>query len=105
MSAHPVGEIGLVDPMPLLDLPRAGKFLVLPDAVRHDNAPFTRGSAIRAPFSMIGWSVCILPKFKSGNGAVVHLVRTVSQAHGAHVGVVLRQACILGDPGAAKGLD
>src|SRR5215472_12955027 len=44
---------------------------------------------------MIGRSVCILPKFKSGNGAVMHLVRTIGQAHGAHVGVVLGKARIL----------
>src|SRR6476661_5731542 len=49
--------------------------------------------------------VCILPKFKSGNGAVMHLVRAIGQAHGAHRGVVARQARIVGNAAAAIGLD
>src|SRR3954465_6678868 len=52
-----------------------------------------------------GRSVCILPKFKSGNGAIVHLVRTVGQPHGAHRSVIARQSRIVGDAGGAVGLD
>jgi len=47
------------------------------------------------------WSVCILPKFKSGNGAVVHLVRPVGQPHRAHRRIVPRQAGIVGNAGGA----
>src|SRR5262249_42037575 len=50
-------------------------------------------------------SVCILPKFKSGNGTVVHLVGTVGETHGAHRRVVARQPRILGDAGATKRLN
>src|SRR5579871_1076172 len=48
IRGHPLGEIGLVDPVPLLDRPRAGKFLVPPDVVRHDDAPspFVRHSGL-----------------------------------------------------------
>ena len=37
--AHPAVEAHLIDPMPLLDGLGAGKLLVFPDAVGHDDAP------------------------------------------------------------------
>src|SRR5271169_1431028 len=49
--------------------------------------------------------VCILPKFKSGNGAVMDLVRPVGEPHRAHRGVVPRQPRIVGDAGCAECLD
>src|SRR5258705_11647045 len=52
-----------------------------------------------------GRSVLILPKFKSGNGAIVDLVRAIGQAHGAHRGIVARQPCVIGNAAATIGLD
>jgi hypothetical protein len=39
MFAHPPLEAALVDPVPLLDRFGAGKFLVVPDAFGHGDAP------------------------------------------------------------------
>src|ERR1700676_5002030 len=50
-------------------------------------------------------SVCILPKFKSGNGAVMDLVRPVGEAHRAHRGIIPRKAGIVGNAGGAERLD
>src|SRR5207245_4802810 len=65
-----------------------------------------RGSAFLwvLPFLM-GRSVCILPKFKSGNGAIMDLVRPVGEAHGAHRCLVARKARIVGNAGGAERLD
>ena len=41
--AHPAVEGDLIDPMPFLDGPGAGKFFVVPDAVGHDDAPLFLG--------------------------------------------------------------
>src|SRR5438445_343280 len=62
-----------------------------------------RGSAFLwvLPFLM-GRSVCILPKFKSGNGAIMDLVRPVGEAHRAHRGVVARKARIVGNASGAS---
>src|SRR5438876_12303152 len=60
----------------------------------------TAERALRSlPFLMR--SVCILPKFKSGNGAVMHLVRTISQAERTDMGIIPRQAGLAGGSAAA----
>src|ERR1700676_3691392 len=50
-------------------------------------------------------SVCILPKFKSGNGAVMDLVRPVGEAHRAHRGVVPCEPGVVGYTRGAERLD
>ena len=50
-------------------------------------------------------SVCILPKFKSGNGAVMNLVRTVGKTQRANAGIGLGKASVVGDAAAAPRLD
>src|SRR3979490_736282 len=49
--------------------------------------------------------VCILPKFKSGNGAVMDLVRAVREAHRAHRGVIARKTGIVGNAGGTERLN
>ena len=49
---------------------------------------FLAGAPIRKLPLVRSGSVCILPKFKSGNGAVMDLVRTVGEPHRAHRGIV-----------------
>src|SRR6185436_8936773 len=56
-------------------------------------------------FFLVPWSVLILPKFKSGNGAVVHLVRTVGEPQRADAGISLGEPRIVRDAAAAIGLD
>src|SRR5260221_4425396 len=65
---------------------------------------FLQGSANRKLPLMRSGSVCILPKFKSGNGAVMDLVPTVRQPHGAHPGIIARQTRVVGDAGVAERL-
>src|SRR3954469_18751735 len=64
---------------------------------------WTLGSAIRG--LPLVRSVCILPKFKSGNGAVMHLVRTIREAERPDMGIILCQAGLVGDAAAAVSLD
>src|SRR4051794_37164919 len=62
-------------------------------------------AAFAPPLCQLMRSVCILPKFKSGNGAIVHLVRTVCQTERTDMGIILCQAGLVGDTAAAIGLD
>ena len=47
-------------------------------------------------------SVLILPKFKSGNGAVMHLVRAVGEAERADAGIGLGEPRIIRDAAPAR---
>src|SRR3984885_12027762 len=62
------------------------------------------GASAGAPLMRSG-SVCILPKFKSGNGAVMDLVRAVGEAHRPHRGIIPGETRIVGDAGGAVRLD
>src|SRR6185312_12085112 len=48
MVDHPGGELGLVDPMALLDRLGAGKIFVLPHGISHDGAPLNA--------YLVGWA-------------------------------------------------
>ena len=97
--AHPAVKPQLIDPMPLLDRLGAREFLVFPDVELSDslrtisrtlwatNAYLLNvsvGSAMPLLPLVFAGRVCILPKFKPGNGAIVDLVRTVGEPQGAH---------------------
>src|SRR6186713_3024424 len=74
-----------------------------------DSYPDAFSSANRCPLRLktllvIG-RIGILPNLKSGNGAIVHLVRTVGETQRANARVVLGKAGFVGDARAAKSLD
>src|SRR5271165_640299 len=71
--------------------------------VRLFEAPRNDGRGNVAPSLMR--RVCILPKFKSGNGTAVDFIGAIRQTHGAHGSIVARKPGLVGDAGAAESLD